>query len=74
MPEGIEGRVQYKGPLSAMVIQLVGGLRQAMGYCGNASIQEMKEHARFVRMTASGLREAHPHDVILTKEAPNYSR
>ncbi len=74
VPEGIEGRVQYKGPLSALVIQLVGGLRQAMGYCGNATIQEMKEHARFVRMTPAGLREAHPHDVILTKEAPNYSR
>ncbi len=74
VPEGIEGRVQYKGPLSALVTQLVGGLRQAMGYCGNATIQEMKEHARFIRMTASGLREAHPHDVILTKEAPNYSR
>ena len=70
VPEGIEGRVQYKGPLSALVIQLVGGLRQAMGYCGNATIQEMKEHARFVRMTPAGLREAHPHDVILTKEAP----
>ena len=74
VPEGIEGRVQYKGPLSALVTQLVGGLRQAMGYCGNGTIQDMKEHARFVRMTASGLREAHPHDVILTKEAPNYSR
>ena len=74
VPEGIEGRVQYKGPLAAMVTQLVGGLRQAMGYCGAPSIQEMKTHARFVRMTASGLREAHPHDVILTKEAPNYSR
>ncbi len=74
VPEGIEGRVQYKGPLSALVTQLVGGLRQAMGYCGAATIQEMKAHARFVRMTPAGLREAHPHDVVLTKEAPNYSR
>ncbi|MDP9353607.1 MAG: IMP dehydrogenase [Chloroflexota bacterium] len=72
VPEGIEGRVPYKGPLSALVYQLVGGLRSAMGYCGVASIPEMKERARFVRITGAGLRESHPHDVQITREAPNY--
>jgi IMP dehydrogenase len=71
VPEGIEGRVSYKGPLRNVVHQLVGGLRQAMGYCGAASIEELKR-ARFVRVTAAGLRESHPHDVSITKEAPNY--
>jgi IMP dehydrogenase len=73
VPEGIEGRVPYKGPLAAILHQLVGGLRQAMGYCGAATIDEMK-NARFVRITAAGLRESHPHDVTITKEAPNYRR
>jgi IMP dehydrogenase len=73
VPEGIEGRVPYKGPLAPIVHQLVGGLRQAMGYCGAATIQEMK-NARFVRITGAGLRESHPHDVTITKEAPNYRR
>ena len=73
IPEGIEGRVAYKGPLQHVVHQLVGGLRQAMGYCGAATIEEMKR-ARFVRITAAGLRESHPHDVTITKEAPNYRR
>jgi IMP dehydrogenase/GMP reductase len=73
VPEGIEGRVPYKGPLAAIIHQLVGGLRQAMGYCGAATIEEMK-HAQFVRITAAGLRESHPHDVTITKEAPNYRR
>jgi IMP dehydrogenase/GMP reductase len=73
VPEGIEGRVPYKGPLAAILHQLVGGLRQAMGYCGAASIEEMKQ-AQFVRITAAGLRESHPHDVTITKEAPNYRR
>jgi IMP dehydrogenase len=73
VPEGIEGRVAYKGPLGAIVHQLVGGLRQAMGYCGAATIDELKA-ARFVRITAAGLRESHPHDVTITKEAPNYRR
>jgi IMP dehydrogenase len=73
IPEGIEGRVPYKGPLQHVVHQLVGGLRQAMGYCGAATIEEMKG-ARFVRITAAGLRESHPHDVTITKEAPNYRR
>jgi IMP dehydrogenase len=70
--EGIEGRVPYKGPLSNMIYQLVGGLRQAMGYCGAATIAEMQENTRFTRITSAGLRESHPHDVIITKEAPNY--
>jgi IMP dehydrogenase len=73
VPEGIEGRVPYKGPLAGILHQLVGGLRQAMGYCGAATIDEMK-HAQFVRITAAGLRESHPHDVTITKEAPNYRR
>jgi IMP dehydrogenase len=71
VPEGIEGRVPYKGPLAAILHQLVGGLRQAMGYCGAATIDDMKG-AQFVRITAAGLRESHPHDVTMTKEAPNY--
>jgi IMP dehydrogenase len=73
VPEGIEGRVVYKGPLAPIVYQLVGGLRQAMGYCGAATIKEM-QNARFVRITGAGLRESHPHDVTITKEAPNYRR
>jgi IMP dehydrogenase len=73
VPEGIEGRVPYKGPLAPILYQLVGGLRQAMGYCGAASIEQMHS-ARFVRITAAGLRESHPHDVAITKEAPNYRR
>ncbi len=73
IPEGIEGRTPYKGPLEHVVHQLVGGLRQAMGYCGAATIEEMKQ-TRFVRITAAGLRESHPHDVTITKEAPNYRR
>ena len=72
VPEGIEGRVAYKGPLSNLIYQLVGGLRAAMGYCGAATVQAMKADAQFIRITAAGLRESHPHDVIVTKEAPNY--
>jgi IMP dehydrogenase len=71
--EGIEGRVPYKGPLAAVVQQVVGGLRQAMGYCGAPTIEAMKQ-ARFVRITGAGLRESHPHDVAITKDAPNYRR
>jgi IMP dehydrogenase len=74
VPEGIEGRVPYKGPVQAVVYQLVGGLRQSMGYCGAATIDEMKAKARFVRITAAGLQESHPHDMTITKEAPNYRR
>ncbi len=72
VPEGIEGRVPYKGPLAEMVYQLVGGLRSGMGYCGCRTIGELQERARFIRITAAGLRESHVHDVIITKEAPNY--
>lgn len=72
VPEGIEGRVPFKGNVNDTIYQLVGGLRAAMGYCGCSSIEEMKSDARFVRMTAAGLRESHPHDIIITKESPNY--
>ena len=73
VPEGIEGRVAYKGTLEEIVTQLVGGLRSGMGYTGCHSIKEMQENAKFVRITSAGLRESHVHDVIITKEAPNYS-
>jgi IMP dehydrogenase len=73
IPEGIEGRVSYKGAVGPVLHQLVGGLRQAMGYCGAATVEEMKR-ARFVRISGAGLRESHPHDVTITKEAPNYRR
>ena len=72
VPEGIEGRVAYKGPLANLVYQLVGGLRSAMGYVGAADIAALKHDTRFVRITAAGLRESHPHDVTITREAPNY--
>ena len=73
VPEGIEGRVPYKGLLADLVGQLVGGLRSGMGYCGCATIEELQNKGRFIRVTAAGLRESHVHDVIITKEAPNYS-
>lgn len=73
VPEGIEGRVPYSGTLGEVVYQMVGGLRAAMGYSGCATVEELQEKAQFVRVTASGLRESHPHDVEITKEAPNYS-
>jgi len=73
VPEGIEGIVPYKGPLSDTVYQIIGGLRASMGYCGAKDIQEMKKKTKFVKVTNSGLRESHPHDVKITKEAPNYS-
>ncbi len=72
VPEGIEGRVSYKGPLSACVYQLLGGVRAGMGYCGVKNIKELKEKTKFIQITSAGLRESHPHDVIITKEAPNY--
>ncbi len=72
VPEGIEGRVPYRGPLSSTVYQLVGGLRAGMGYCGARTIEELRTKARFVRITQAGLIESHPHDVTITKEAPNY--
>lgn len=72
VPEGVEGRVPYKGPLSQSVHQLVGGLRSGMGYCGCRSLSELRKKAKFIRITTAGLRESHVHDVIITKEAPNY--
>jgi IMP dehydrogenase len=72
VPEGVEGRVPYKGQLGALTDQLVGGLRSGMGYVGAATLKEFQEKSRFVRVTAAGLRESHVHDVIITKEAPNY--
>lgn len=73
VPEGIEGRVPYKGPVADVLYQLVGGLRSGMGYCGAATIDELQKNARFVRITPGGLRESHPHDVTITREAPNYN-
>ncbi|MGL4522573.1 MAG: IMP dehydrogenase, partial [Bacilli bacterium] len=73
VPEGIEGRVPYKGKLEETIYQLVGGIRAGMGYCGAATIADLIENAQFIRMTGAGLRESHPHDVQITKEAPNYS-
>ncbi|MEW5323694.1 IMP dehydrogenase [Geobacillus thermoleovorans] len=73
VPEGIEGRVPYKGPLADTIYQLVGGLRAGMGYCGTRNLEELREKTQFIRMTSAGLRESHPHDVQITKEAPNYS-
>ena len=73
VPEGVEGRVPYKGPLSESMYQLVGGLRAGMGYCGAGSIPELQQKARFIRITGAGLRESHPHDIYITKEAPNYT-
>jgi IMP dehydrogenase len=72
VPEGIEGRVPYKGPLADTVYQLIGGIRAGMGYCGAATLKELKENSRFIRITSASLRESHPHDVQITKEAPNY--
>lgn len=73
VPEGIVGRVPYKGSVSEEVYQLVGGLRASMGYCGAKTIKDLQE-ARFIRITSSGIRESHPHDVTVMREAPNYSR
>ncbi|KPC92006.1 MULTISPECIES: IMP dehydrogenase [Streptomyces] len=74
IPEGVEGQVAYRGPLSAVVHQLVGGLKQSMFYVGGRTVPELKERGRFVRITAAGLKESHPHDIQMTTEAPNYSR
>jgi IMP dehydrogenase len=74
VPEGIEGRVGYKGPVANVIHQLVGGLRAAMGYTGNASIAEMQRNTEFVRITGAGLRESHVHDVLISREAPNYRK
>ena len=73
VPEGVEGRVPYKGMLSDTIFQLVGGIRSGMGYCGCPTIPDLHEKAKFVRITGAGLKESHPHDIYITKEAPNYS-
>ena len=73
VPEGIEGRLPYKGPLADTIYQLVGGIRAGMGYCGAKDLEALRENSQFIRMTGAGLRESHPHDVQITKEAPNYS-
>ena len=73
VPEGVEGRVPYKGPLADTVYQLLGGLRSGMGYCGCKTIPELQERGQFIRITGAGLKESHPHDINITKEAPNYS-
>jgi IMP dehydrogenase len=72
VPEGIEARVPYKGPASDVIYQLVGGLRSGMGYCGCEDIEVLRTRTRFTRITGGGLRESHPHDVVITREAPNY--
>lgn len=74
VPEGIEGRVAYKGSVSGIIFQLLGGIESGMGYCGAATVEDLRQHAQFIRMTGAGLIESHPHDVQITKEAPNYSR
>ena len=73
VPEGVEGRVPYKGPLAAYVYQLVGGLRAGMGYCGCKTLEELRTRARFIQVTAASVQESHPHDIAITQEAPNYS-
>jgi IMP dehydrogenase len=72
VPEGIEGRVPYKGPLADFLYQLVGGLKSGMGYVGARNIEELRSKPRFITVTTAGLRESHPHDVLITREAPNY--
>jgi IMP dehydrogenase len=72
VPEGIEGRVAHKGSVAGMIHQLVGGLRAGMGYCGCGTVAQLQERAQLIRITAAGVRESHVHDVIITKEAPNY--
>ncbi len=73
VPEGVEGRVPFKGPLSTFVYQLVGGLRAGMGYCGTQNIEELRTDARFIQVSAASVRESHPHDIAITQEAPNYT-
>jgi IMP dehydrogenase len=73
VPEGVEGRVPYKGPLADFVFQLVGGLRAGMGYCGTRTIEELRTKSRFIQVTSASVQEGHPHDIAITQEAPNYS-
>ena len=72
VPEGIEGRVPFKGPLAQSVFQMVGGLRSGMGYCGARNIEDLRTLTQFAQISSAGLRERHPHDITITKEAPNY--
>lgn len=72
VPEGIEGKVPYRGPITSVIYQLLGGLRSGMGYVGAGTIEDLQNKAQFVRISPAGLRESHVHDVIITKEAPNY--
>ena len=74
VPEGVEGRVPYKGPLADTVYQMMGGLRSSMGYCGTPTIEDLRRDGEFIRITGAGLKESHPHDIQITKESPNYSR
>ncbi|MBR0141213.1 MAG: IMP dehydrogenase, partial [Ruminococcus sp.] len=73
VPEGVEGRVPFKGSVADTIFQLVGGIRSGMGYCGCQDIPKLHENAQFIRITGAGLKESHPHDIYITKEAPNYS-
>src|SRR5262249_2774773 len=73
VPEGVEGRVPYKGPLGPFIYQLVGGLRAGMGYCGTRNIEELRSRTRFIMVTGASVQESHPHDIAITQEAPNYS-
>jgi IMP dehydrogenase len=73
VPEGVEGRVAYKGTVEDTIFQMVGGLRSGMGYCGAPTIEDLKRNAKFVKISAAALKESHPHDIHITKEAPNYS-
>jgi IMP dehydrogenase len=73
VPEGVEGRVPYKGPMAPFVYQLVGGLRAGMGYCGTRNIEELRTRSRFIKVTGASVQESHPHDIAITHEAPNYS-
>ena len=74
VPEGIEGRVPYSGPVGDVIHQIVGGIRSGMGYCGVSTINQLRCDTEFVQITSAGLRESHPHDVVITRESPNYSR
>ena len=74
VPEGIEGRVPYKGTLAEVMIQYIGGLRAGMGYCGADTVTALQEKAQFVKITNAGMNESHPHNIIITKESPNYTR
>ena len=73
VPEGVEGRVPFKGPVSDTIYQMLGGIRAGLGYCGCQTITDLQKNGQFIRITGAGLRESHPHDISITKEAPNYS-